>query len=545
MSFGHFQKSREAHRLSAGINLFIRTRPDEESLRELPISAPDSNLPSTSIQDARCAGFPEDHSQTEKGVGEITDSAVDSVEEAPRGRTPEPAGQDGEERRAFWMFKNVKPKRPFTLKAQIKYILRNNWWINPCISLSPVGFVLHYTHGKSKSSFAVNFAATFYTNYLGNLAMTEIGLRLGPLLADWMSMSTGNLIQFISCALLLRSHEYDVLQTSITGSILANTLFFLGISTFWGCYNRPYQNLNRTAAHMASNLLSLSSTSLLIPTASRLLNQVETRDLRRQSRGVAIVLIVVYLCFVLCEHWTHWDTFSQEVADVPTRSIRYNPFSYHGLSQAPAQDTTISNDVARDGEGVAAGPAAGQVRASHTSHPDDSAPFSKAGAGESVRDQNEPHLHLITAALLLAGSTALLYFHIDFAVKSMEALTKSTSLSKTFVGLVLFPLANVDYIPILLAGHGKLGQAVTQTVGKSIQTALLVMPCVVFLAWIWHLDEVTLVFDGFEVISLFAAVLLLNVLMVDAKLHWVQGVLLLADWTLIAIAAYFATPKKT
>ncbi|KAF5127514.1 Vacuolar calcium ion transporter [Metarhizium anisopliae] len=345
-----------------------------------------------------------------------------------------------------------------------------------------------------------------------------------------------NLIQFISCLVLLRVHEYDVLQTSITGSILANTLFFLGLSTFVGCCNRPYQNLNRTAAHMASNLLSLSATSLLIPTASHLLDQAEGRDLLRQSRGVSIVLLVVYACFVFCEHWTHWEIFSREVADVPARPFPFNPISYYRSSR-----TLAHNDAAAEAkeEGPVRAAAAGQVRSASPS----SRVHGGAG-GESLPDEDEPRLHLVTAILLLAGSTVLLYYHIDYSVQSIDALTRAIHLSKTFVGLVLFPLANVDYHPIMLAIDGKLGQTVTQTVGKSIQTALLVMPLIVLVAWIWGLGEVTLVFNGFEVVSLFASVLLLNVLMVDAKLHWVQGILLMADWALIAIAAYFATKAK-
>jgi len=66
----------------------------------------------------------------------------------------------------------------------------------------------------------------------------------------------------------------------------------------------------------------------------------------------------------------------------------------------------------------------------------------------------------------------------------------------------------------------KLCHTVTSTVGKSIQTALLVTPTIVLLAWCLGVDQVTLVFDGFEVVSLFATVLLLNFLIVDARVHW-------------------------
>lgn len=59
------------------------------------------------------------------------------------------------------------------------------------------------------------------------------------------------------------------------------------------------------------------------------------------------------------------------------------------------------------------------------------------------------------------------------------------------------------------------------------------------LAWPMGLPEVTLVFDGFEVVSLFAAVLLINFMIVNGQFTWIQGILLLADWSLIAIAAFF------
>ena len=56
--------------------------------------------------------------------------------------------------------------------------------------------------------------------------------------------------------------------------------------------------------------------------------------------------------------------------------------------------------------------------------------------------------------------------------------------------------------------------------------------------------EVTLALDGFEVVSLFTTIMLLGFLMVDAKVHWVHGILLLSDWILIGIAAYFVRPES-
>jgi Ca2+:H+ antiporter len=88
-------------------------------------------------------------------------------------------------------------------------------------------------------------------------------------------------------------------------------------------------------------------------------------------------------------------------------------------------------------------------------------------------------------------------------------------------------------------------QTMKYTVGRSIQTALLVEPLAVLTAWWMRVQGLTLAFDGFEVVSLFTTILLLNFLIVDAKVHWVHGMLLLADFALIGIAAFFVTPEKS
>ncbi|TWU72418.1 hypothetical protein ED733_002605 [Metarhizium rileyi] len=432
------------------------------------------------------------------GTGVVQDTTC-SVQGPSSSDSPVSAEQRDEQRTVLWLFKRVSPKTPFTMRSQFTYIFHRNYIMTLFMFCCPVGLVLHHTSKNLRAIFAINLLSTLPANYFGNLAMTEIGLRVPRLLADFLSISTGNLIQYISCVVLLRTHEYNVLQTSITGSILANTLFFLGLSIFVGCLEHSEQNLNRSAAHIATNLLFLSSTSLLIPTASHLLNQAEGRDLLRQSRGVAIVLLVVYICFVICEYWTSWEAFcGKDEHPVAATSLRPGHLSQnrssHTLVQGDGAEKTADDDAPAEG-------------------------FLATLKNLAVVD-SEPHLHFIVAVLLLVASTALLYFNIDYCVQSIDGLTKVVPLSKTFVGLVLFPLANVDYVPILLAATGELGHTVTQTVGKSIQTALLVMPAIVLLAWTWGLDEVNFIFNGFEVVSLFAAVLLVNFLMMDIKLHW-------------------------
>lgn len=52
-------------------------------------------------------------------------------------------------------------------------------------------------------------------------------------------------------------------------------------------------------------------------------------------------------------------------------------------------------------------------------------------------------------------------------------------------------------------------------------------------------EAMNLDFDGFLIALLFIAVLLVNYLIGDGKSHWLEGVLLMALYIIIAVAAYF------
>ena len=90
---------------------------------------------------------------------------------------------------------------------------------------------------------------------------------------------------------------------------------------------------------------------------------------------------------------------------------------------------------------------------------------------------------------------------------------------KTFIGLTLLPILNNDFTPITRTIKDDLHQTMNYTIGKCLQTSLFVTPLMVTIAWCLDLD-VTLNFDGFDLVSLFAWVLLLNYLIIDGRSSW-------------------------
>lgn len=431
------------------------------------------------------------------------------------------------------------PEEKFTLGNQILRTFFTSW-INALLLCVPTGLILVHVGHSTPATFAINYLAQIPLWFMCDYSLEEIEKYIGVEATDLLDLFTTNTVQIISSILLLRAHEVDLLQTSLVGGILSNILVLLGLSiSFGGIMNLRHseqheQHFNRLGAQGFTSLLSIAATSILIPTAVKLLGQTSNHNLVLQSRGVALILLFVYLSYSFCQYWTHRHLYRNSgKPPAPTVSISAEPAN---LESSTSMELTAAKTLEL--------PSPRKRRSSLVSlRPNSPRPVSvsrsSADDGPSDYEIRGPQLDLPVAMLCFSASIILLYFCIDATVNSITALTAQTSLTPTFVGLILLPIPNCDFAPISLAVDDQLEQTMRYTVGRSIQTALLVEPFVVLLAWGMHVPNVTLAFDGFEVVSLFTTILLLNFLVVDAKVHWVHGILLLADWVLIGIAAYF------
>jgi hypothetical protein len=120
-------------------------------------------------------------------------------------------------------------------------------------------------------------------------------------------------------------------------------------------------------------------------------------------------------------------------------------------------------------------------------------------------------------------------------VDSIDAITESGGISKTFVGLILLPIvgnAAEHATAVTVAVKDKMDLAIGVAVGSSMQIALLVLPFAVVLGWGLGKEDMTLDFDGFQIAVLFVAVLLVNYLIQDGKSHWYDIPLL---WNLFRV----------
>ena len=142
---------------------------------------------------------------------------------------------------------------------------------------------------------------------------------------------------------------------------------------------------------------------------------------------------------------------------------------------------------------------------------------------EPEEEKEKPELNKWVAVATLAVSTALVAICAEFMVDSINAITESGSISRTFVGLILLPIvgnAAEHATAVTVACKDKMDLAIGVAVGSSMQIALLVIPFVVVLGWILGKNDMNLAFDGFQIVVLFVSILLVNYLIQDGESHW-------------------------
>ncbi|KAK6593557.1 Vacuolar calcium ion transporter 1 [Botrytis cinerea] len=87
--------------------------------------------------------------------------------------------------------------------------------------------------------------------------------------------------------------------------------------------------------------------------------------------------------------------------------------------------------------------------------------------------------------------------HTDFF-----GLTEKANVPRDFIGMIRLPILSNDVMAIQRASKDKMDIAIQSALGKNIQTALVVAPTLVLVGWIMGLDDVNLLFDGFQVSAL-------------------------------------------
>lgn len=148
---------------------------------------------------------------------------------------------------------------------------------------------------------------------------------------------------------------------------------------------------------------------------------------------------------------------------------------------------------------------------------------------DDPEEEEQPTLNLTMAIVLLVVSTALVGVTSEWLVDTIDGVTCTGNISKTWVGLILLPIVSnaAEHVSAVTGAYkAKMDLAMGIAVGSSIQISIFVIPLLTIISWIAS-KPLSLLFDPFVAILLFLAVLVVNYAIADGKSNYMEGFVLM------------------
>lgn len=355
----------------------------------------------------------------------------------------------------------------------------------------PVSVAAEQLHWGDGAVFATSVLAIVPLAVWLSTATEELALALGPNLGALLNALFGNATELIIALTALRSGLVEIVKASITGTVMANLLLALGLSMVVGGIGRQEQTFQPVVARVNGSAMTLAVLAVLIPSLSGFDPLLGTTANGAFSRFVAWLLLVVYGLTLLFSLRTHRSLYA--VAEVEAAS-----------GDLPGAEAAA------------------------------------AGAGHSG-GADHPRPPLLPWLLVLFGATAGIAYESELFVGVVDQVSQGLGLSALFTGVVLLPLLGgvAEYVTAVgMARRDKMDLAVSVALGSTLLVALLVVPVLVLVGpALGH--PLDLSFNPYELVAITTAVVVSNLVTLDGRSDWLEGVLLLAAYAILAAGFYF------
>lgn len=364
-----------------------------------------------------------------------------------------------------------------------------------------LGLVSGFFNWNNNLIFLFNFLAIIPLAKILGVVTEELSLHFGEAAGGLLNATFGNAIELIVTYFALTKNLVDVVQASLLGSILSNVLLVLGGAFVVSGYRHKVSKFNVLAAQTSASMLYMAVLSFVLPAAySSSVNDPGDKKVVLFSRLISVVILIVYILFLFFQLKTHRRHFSGEyeeetdslhILDAPNISRRYSM----SLSQQP----------------------------------------------ELTDEEIEtPQIPVTFAVISLCLITILVSFCSEFLVNTLEPISENFGISKTFIGLILLPIvgnAAEHVTAITVAAKDKMDLSLSVAVGSSMQIALFVTPLSVIMGLFMNVD-MSLHFNIFETTAIFVSTMIVNYIISDGRSNWLEGVMLLATYIIVAIASW-------
>jgi Ca2+:H+ antiporter len=353
--------------------------------------------------------------------------------------------------------------------------MKANWFFVGLLSLVPISLAAEVLHWNPIVIFFTSVLAIMPLAKFMGQATEEIAVVSGPTIGGLLNATFGNAAELIIALVALNAGLTEVVKASITGSIIGNILLVVGFAAFFGGLKYKEQEFQPVVARLNSSLMILAVFALLLPAAVHMTTPNYTSG-SLNSLSIAVSIVLIVV-YVLSLLF----------------SLKTHSYLYELIEDEESEE-----------------------------HP-------------------KEKVNLPLAIGILLGCTALIAMESEFLVGAIGETTHALGLTPLFVGVILVPLvgnAAEHATAVTVALKNKMDLSLAIAIGSSLQIALFVAPMLVLIGWAIG-KPMDLDFNPFEVVAVVLSVAAVNSIANDGRTNWLEGVQLLAAYTIVAVAFLF------
>jgi Ca2+:H+ antiporter len=346
------------------------------------------------------------------------------------------------------------------------------------VIFAPIALGLNVVHNDNLLVFLFAAIALVPLAKLISDSTEHLAAYYGPTVGSLLNVTFGNAAEIIIGVIAISAGLIDLVKASITGSILGNILLVFGLSLVAGGLKSKEQSFNKENSGIQSSMLFLAIIGLAVPTvlSSTVLKTVNIENQSKIQILSDILALLLLAVYIL--------------------GIIFTFVTHKHLFAL------------------------------------------------SKREEEEEQLLSWTkkrSFLMLIISMVGVIIVSEVLVDSVEATIKKFGFGELFVGAIVVGIvgnAAEHSGAIILARRGKIDLSIGIAAGSGTQVALFVVPTLV-VSGILMGRSFTLVFTIFELIAVFLAAIILNLIAHDGKSNWFEGVMLTVVYIIIAIGFFF------
>lgn len=150
-------------------------------------------------------------------------------------------------------------------------------------------------------------------------------------------------------------------------------------------------------------------------------------------------------------------------------------------------------------------------------------------------EEDEDVLGVTNAIIWLCVVSVVISFLSDSIVSTIEDAAKGTNLSNVFLAAIVVPIVGnaAEHTSAVIFGmRNRLNLALAIAVGSATQIGLFLLPVVVLLGWMAGMP-MSLNYEGYEVVALTLAVVLVGFVLSKGRSTWLDGATLIGAYVVM------------